>query len=121
MIWPHCRETATLVSEQEKVLSIGDTTFLDYDKIVAKREGYGPIGKGGNGLILHSALAVNPDDGQPQGLLWQKLWHREPLVPSPAQETPEQKNTEKPKRNDKRDNARLRRKNPTDGLKPLRL
>jgi hypothetical protein len=25
----------------------------------------------GNGLILHSALAVDPEHGQPLGLLWQ--------------------------------------------------
>ncbi|HEY9826744.1 MAG TPA: hypothetical protein V6D19_14980 [Stenomitos sp.] len=54
---------------------LGDTTFIDYDTIVAKREGYGPIGKGGNGLILHSALAITPEMGQPLGLLWQTLWH----------------------------------------------
>lgn len=49
--------------------------FKDYDSIVVKRVGYGPIGKGGNGLILHSALALNPLNGQPIGLLWQKLWN----------------------------------------------
>ena len=54
---------------------MGDTTYLDYKNIIAKREGYGPIGNGGNGLILHTALAVEPDLGQPLGLLWQKLWH----------------------------------------------
>jgi hypothetical protein len=42
-----------------------------------KRAEYGPIGNGGNGLVLHSALAVNADNGQPMGLLWEKLWHRE--------------------------------------------
>jgi hypothetical protein len=95
MIQPHCNQTATIVSEHEVILSIGDTTFLDYAKIMAKREGYGPIGKGGNGLILHSALAVSPEDGQPRGLLWQKLWHRAPLVPVPDNETAEQKKTRK--------------------------
>jgi len=44
---------------------------LDYDSIVAKKEGYGPIGKGGNGLILHSALAIDPEIGQSLGMLWQ--------------------------------------------------
>lgn len=87
MIAPHCRQTADIVSEHEVVLSIGDTTFLDYAKIVAKREGYGPIGKGGNGLVLHSALAVSAEEGQRLGLLWQKLWHREALVPAPENET----------------------------------
>jgi hypothetical protein len=70
------------------VLCVGDTTFLDYGKIVAKREGYGPIGKGGNGLILHSALGIDPQRGQPLGLLWQKLWNREPKPKPPADETP---------------------------------
>ncbi len=60
------------------LLSVGDTTFLDYDKILVKRDEYGPIGSGGNGLILHSSLAVHPDSGQPLGLLWEKLWKREP-------------------------------------------
>lgn len=83
--------TAATVKEQEVVLSVGDTTFLDYRQIVVKREGYGPIGKAGNGLILHSALAIDPQQGQPLGLLWQKLWHREPKPKPPADETPCQK------------------------------
>ena len=70
---------------------MGDTTFLDYGKIAVKREGYGPIGNGGNGLILHSALAIEPQHGQPLGLLWQKLWNREPKPKPPAEETPKQK------------------------------
>ncbi|MDF5715754.1 MAG: hypothetical protein PUP93_18185 [Rhizonema sp. NSF051] len=45
-----------IVAEYNVVLCVGDTTFLEYDGIVAKKEGYGPIGKGGNGLILHSAV-----------------------------------------------------------------
>jgi hypothetical protein len=91
MIKPHCEQT----SQSASILSIGDTTFLDYASIECKRAGYGPIGKGGNGLILHSALALKPDNGQPIGLLWQKLWHREPLVRAPQQETPDQKKQRK--------------------------
>ena len=72
-------------------MSVGDTTFLDYGKIIVKREGYGPTGNGGNGLILHSALAIEPQHGQPLGLLWQKLWNREPKSKPPANETPLQK------------------------------
>ncbi len=83
--------TASSVSEQAVVLSVGDTTFLDYGKIVAKRDGYGPQGRGGNGLLLHSALAVDPEQGQPLGLLWQKLWNRPHRPKPPADETPEQK------------------------------
>jgi hypothetical protein len=39
------------------VLSIGDTTYLDYRKILAKQDGYGPQGKGGNGLREHLKVA----------------------------------------------------------------
>lgn len=73
------------------VLSVGDTTFLDYGSIKIKREGYGPTGNGGNGLILHSALAIEPEDGQTIGLLWQKIWNREYKAKPPANETQEQK------------------------------
>jgi hypothetical protein len=83
--------TAETVAEYDVVLCVGDTTFLDYGSIAAKKEGYGPIGKGGNGLILHSALAIEPEKGQPFGLLWQKLWHREPKPEPPKNETPIQK------------------------------
>lgn len=83
--------TAQRVSEQPVVLSVGDTTYLDYGQIQVKRDGYGPQGNGGNGLLLHSALAVDPVCGQPLGLLWQKLWNREHQAPPPTEETPEQK------------------------------
>ena len=71
------KKTASGLSELPILLAVGDTTYLDYQKILEKRAEYGPIGNGGNGLILHSALAVNADNGQPMGLLWSKLWHRE--------------------------------------------
>ena len=80
--------TASGVEEQAVVLSVGDTTYLDYGKILAKREGYGPQGKGGNGLLLHSALALEPEQGQPLGLLWQKVWNRSHQPKPPANETP---------------------------------
>ena len=41
--------TAETVAEKDVVLCVGDTTFLDYGSIEAKKEGYGPIAKGGNG------------------------------------------------------------------------
>ncbi len=83
--------TSIAVAQREVMLCIGDTTFLDYGSIKVKREGYGPIGSGGNGLILHSALAIDPKLGQPVGILWQKLWNREPLAQPPLDETPQQK------------------------------
>lgn len=83
--------TTADVEEYEVVLSVGDTTFLDYGSIKLKKEGYGPIGKGGNGLILHSALAIEPEGGQTIGLLWQKLWNREHKAKPPKDETSQQK------------------------------
>ncbi len=92
---PHHQNTAQEVTTMSVVLMVGDTTYLDYKGIKAKREGYGPTGNGGNGLILHSSLAVEPEQGQPLGLLWEKLWHREHKVKPPANETPEQKKARK--------------------------
>lgn len=83
--------TTAAVEEYDVVLSVGDTTFLDYRSIKVKREGYGPTGNGGNGLILHSALAIEPEQGQTLGLLWQKLWNREHKPKPPQDETPQQK------------------------------
>ncbi len=83
--------TAEIIAKYDVVLCVGDTTFLDYGSIEAKKEGYGPIGKAGNGLILHSALAIEPEKGQSLGLLWQKLWNREPKQKPPKDETPTQK------------------------------
>ena len=83
--------TSTAVAEREVMLCIGDTTYLDYGSIKVKREGYGPTGNGGNGLILHSALAVDAELGQPMGLLWQKLWNRDLKAKPPKDETPIQK------------------------------
>jgi hypothetical protein len=65
--------TCEAVEKLEVVLFVGDTTFLDYGSIKAKREGYAPIG---NGLILHSAKASAPEPGQVIGLRAQKLWNR---------------------------------------------
>ncbi|MEH2248105.1 hypothetical protein [Nostoc sp.] len=88
---PHSQMTAETVAEYDVVLCVGDTTFLDYGSIAAKKEGYGAIGKGGNGLILHSALAIEVEKGQSLGILWQKLWNREPKQKLPKDETPTQK------------------------------
>jgi len=83
--------TIAAAEQYQVILSIGDTTFLDYRTIKVKKGGYGPTGSGGNGLILHSALAIEAQQGQTLGLLWQKLWHREHKPQPPKDETPEQK------------------------------
>jgi Transposase DNA-binding len=88
---PHWQNTVIAAQDLKILLAVGDTTFLNYNSIKAKRDGYGPIGNGGNGLILHSTLAVEPELGQPLGLLWQKLWHREPKAKPLISETAKQK------------------------------
>jgi len=79
--------SAQAVSQTALVLCVGDTSFLDYDGIKKKRQGYGPQGKGGNGLLLHSALAVDPENGRPLGMLWQKMWNRQENPKPPEKET----------------------------------
>lgn len=88
---PYFKQTAQEINGTPVVLAVGDTTFLDYKKILDKREEYGPIGNGGNGLVLHSCLAIEPDFGQPLGLLWEKLWHREHKASQPINESQEAK------------------------------
>ena len=82
--------TTRSVGKEDVVLSVGDTTYLDYGGILVKREGYGPQGNGGNGLLLHSALALDLK-GQPIDVLWQKVWNRQHRAKPPVDETPEQK------------------------------
>ena len=106
--------TTANLEEYKVMLSVGDTTFLDYRNIKEKKEGYGPTGKGGNGLILHSALAIEPEKGQVLGLLWQKLWNREVKEKPPTNETPEQKKDRKNKAKLHVKNH-LRKKNLTNG------
>lgn len=60
----HRENTASVAAIVPVVLAVGDTTFLDCKNIKAKKDGYGPIGNGGNGLILQTTLAVEPELGQ---------------------------------------------------------
>jgi len=73
---PHQERITQECTTLPVILSVGDTTYLNYKAILAKTEGYGPIANGGQGLILHTSIAVEPDQGLPLGILWQKLWHR---------------------------------------------
>ena len=107
--------TAKSLTQKELILCVGDTTFLDYGGIKKKRQGYSPQGNGGNGLLLHSALAVDPEQGQPLGLLWQKQWDREHKPKPPENETSKQKRNVRQKRERKHVNVLLRRKNPIAG------
>jgi len=83
--------TAENVAEHKVVLCVGDTTFLDYGSIEAKKKVTLVVRRGS--LVLHSALAIEPQNGQSLGLLSQKLWNREPKAKPPQDETPTQKKT----------------------------
>jgi len=107
--------TTAAVEEYKVMLSVGDTSFLDYRNIKEKREGYGPTGKGGNGLILHSALAIEPEKGQVLGLLWQKLWNREVKEKPSTNETSEKKKKDRKNKGKLLVKDHLRTKNPTNG------
>jgi hypothetical protein len=97
--------TTAAVEERELVLSVGDTTFLDYGAIKEKREGYGPLGKGGNGSLPRSALALAPENGRPLGYGWQKIRNRQPKPLPGVGETP---GTKRRRRANEREEARRR-------------
>lgn len=76
----HITQTLERVSNHELVLSIQDTTELDFSSHVCT-SGLGPLSNASaNGLHVHSALCVSPD-GVPLGLLHQHVWSRDPKKP----------------------------------------
>jgi hypothetical protein len=81
---PHWERTHAAGCEPGEYLLIEDTTELDYSFHPATEE-LGPIGNGqGRGLLLHSTLAVQVSDWDPEqrpvgtvvGLLYQQCWRR---------------------------------------------
>jgi transposase-like protein/transposase Tn5 family protein len=81
--WEQTRQRAG--QEGGVVLMIQDTTELDYTSHPATkglgRFGKGPIWESGQGMLLHSVLAVRPPAGSSEaaqvlGLSWGKLWCR---------------------------------------------
>jgi hypothetical protein len=62
-----------------EVVVIQDTSELALGGQRAKKNGYGPVGKGGNlrGLLLHAVLAVDASTGGLLGLVDAKAWNRE--------------------------------------------
>jgi hypothetical protein len=82
LVEPHAQLTRQLAGEEPVVLMVQDTTQLSYShrRTVV---GLGPIGHGdGWGLLLHSVLAVVPQDPpQVLGVAHQRLWSRKPAPP----------------------------------------
>lgn len=78
LLAPHRRQTLETAGRYPVVLMVEDTTELDYTAHASKK-GLGPIGDGkGKGLLLHSTLAVVPQDRQVLGLAHAQVVRREP-------------------------------------------
>lgn len=83
LVRPHIIQTKKRVKKMNQILAIQDTTYVSYghhDSV----EGLSDIGgeHGSKGLILHSTLAVDPNQKQPAilGLLDQHLHNRKAKV-----------------------------------------
>ena len=77
---PVFKQTVEEINGIPIVLAVGDTSFIDYKKIIDKRDRYDLKDNDEDGLILHSCLAVDSDFGQPLGLLWEKIWYQDKKV-----------------------------------------
>lgn len=76
----HRGETIKRIKQLDVVLSIQDSTVLDYTTH-SRTKGLGPTGSEGLlGLLMHTALALNTN-GTPLGILAQKTWARNPDEP----------------------------------------
>ena len=60
------------------VLAIQDTTELVFGGRRARKQGFGPVGKGGaiGGLLLHPVVAVEVETGAVLGLAGAEVWNR---------------------------------------------
>jgi len=79
LIQPHVSQTKKKVAKMKQILAIQDTCFISYSKH-ASVKGLSEIGgeKGGKGIILHTTLAVDPNQKHPEviGLLDQYIHRR---------------------------------------------
>ena len=73
----HAGATVGRVADCAEVLILQDSSELSFNTLEAT-EGLGPLsGEYSRGLMMHSALVVDPA-GVPQGLLHQEVWARDP-------------------------------------------
>src|SRR5262245_31908231 len=74
----HAAECTSARVAGRDVVVIQDTSELALGGSRAKKNGYGPVGKGGNlrGLLLHAALTVDASSGAVIGLVDAKVWNR---------------------------------------------
>lgn len=75
---PHRRQTLQAAGAVKVALLVEDTTELDFTAHVSK-SGLGPIGDGcGRGLLLHSTLALEPEQRTVLGLAHAQVVLRQP-------------------------------------------
>jgi Transposase DNA-binding/Transposase Tn5 dimerisation domain len=85
---PHWEHTRAAMAQQPLVLTLHDTSELDYSSH-PNLIGMGPIGnEGGKGFLQHNSLAIMPQSRQVLGLAYQQLRVREP---APAGESTHQR------------------------------
>jgi Transposase DDE domain len=74
----HAAERTGACAAGRDVVVIQDTSELALGGQRAKKNGYGPVGKGGSlrGLLLHAILAVDASTGSVLGLVDAKVWNR---------------------------------------------
>ena len=80
ILLPHQQRTLERMAAYPLVLTVQDTSFLNYTHHPAT-SGVGPIGGGQRGLVMHSTLAFTPH-GLPLGVLDQQIWARPDTAPS---------------------------------------
>jgi hypothetical protein len=83
LLEPHVLSTAERIKEHPVVLSVQDTTTLNYTSHTTT-EGLGPIGtkkSKSKGLLVHDTMAFTPE-GTPLGLLDIQCWARNEAAPA---------------------------------------
>ena len=77
-----CEGAATRLADRiegRDVLAIQDTSEIVLGGREKRKQGYGPVGRGGNlrGVLLHPVLAVDAASGELLGLADVEIWNRE--------------------------------------------
>ncbi len=70
-------EGTVAAADGRHILAIQDTSEINFATTARRRRGLGEIGKGnGHGVLLHSMLAVDAENGSCLGLLGGEVWTR---------------------------------------------
>ena len=71
-------ERTSVLAKGRAVLAVQDNSHLELGGAKRRRQGFGPVGKGGaqRGLSLHAVLAVDAVTGEVLGLAGAEVWNR---------------------------------------------